>query len=64
MFDEDIRYEEGEEGPRNMRVRTISEDRSKEKPNLKIISGLAEINRANIVRVCEREEKRERERKD
>jgi len=40
----------------------IGGDRSKEKPNLKIISGLAEINRANIVRVCEKEEKRERER--
>jgi len=60
MFDEDVRYEEREEDPRNMRVRTIGGDRSKQKPNLKIISGLAEINRANIVRVCKREEERER----
>jgi hypothetical protein len=45
-------------------VRTLGEDRSKEqeRPNLKIISGSAEINRANIaVRVCERARERERE---
>lgn len=51
----------GGEGPQNMRVRTIGGDRSKERPNLKIISGSVEINRANIVRICEREKKKEKE---
>lgn len=64
MRDEDVEYEEGyEERVLETRVhaRTLGGDRSEEqkRPNLKIISGSAKINRANIVRVYEKERKRE-----
>lgn len=51
---------QGEGLKTRVHARTLGEDRSKEqeRPNLKIISGSAEINRANIVRVCEREKER------
>lgn len=68
MRDEDVGYEEECEGrvlETRVHARTIGGDRSEEqeRPNLKIISGAAEINRANVVRICEREERlRERER--
>lgn len=69
MRDEDVEYEEGYEGrvlETRVHARTLGGDRSEEqkRPNLKIISGSAEINRANIVRVYEKERKRERERKE
>lgn len=65
MHDEDVGYEERYEGrvlETRVHARTIGGDRSEEqeRPNLKIISGSVEINRANVVRVCEREKKRER----
>lgn len=65
MRDEDVGYEEGYKGrilETRVHARTLGGDRSEEqkRPNLKIISGSAEINRANVVRVCEREKKKER----